>query len=278
MAFLDSVIGDRMPTARTYLEAIQRVIRACGQDAPTSITGELPNHVTRAKAAVDDALQRVYNACLWDFRGRWAYLKLENNTMWYRLPADFAARKSEGLVLKDTTESALGDVNNWGPIRFIEYNRFMGYYPDLVTPDATSAGEPNLGYRTRLIAVLADHVGVPLNYTIFGDFLGVYPIPNESLEDESRNSFQMDIPVLFAYWGLQKDLSANDDAIPLPHNLLLPFHFIALGYYKQAMEYADFQADEGRGEGLLSVEVAKYMQKSGDQQLNLVSEGYDGGV
>ena len=79
---------------------------------------------------------------------------------------------------------------------------------------------------------------------------------------------------MMGYHILLKDLTENTDQIPLPHNLLVPHHNLALAYYKQGTEYSDFQADEMRGERQLAIEVAKFQQAAGDSQLNHVSEEY----
>jgi len=274
MAFKTGYAGDRQPAGRTYLVAVQRVIRSCGEDPPTSITGSQSNHVERAKAAVDDALQRVYNACLWDFRGRWGYLAMENNIMWYQLPADWAARATDLLTCSNVTgdEDTGGITNDYGPVRFVDYQRLIKVYPWIAIPIDTQVTETDLAQIIKM-ADLKQHQwrGVPEHFTIFGDMIGIYPIPDIDLDDEEEG-FSMNLDLLVAYWGFQKDLSLNDDMIPLPTNLLEAHHNLALSRYKQSLEYSDYVADEQRGEGMLALEVAKYLQKAGDTQFNHVSE------
>lgn len=273
MAFKTSIIGDRFPAARTYLEAVQRVVRATGLDAPSSITGAVPNHIGRAKAAVDDALQRAYNACLWDFRGRWGYLELEDDTVWYALPGDWVARATDAMVMRDSVNT-LGNYNVYGPIPYLDYKRLLGEFPDLPLPVDSQIAEGGSVYVQRVTQVRPEHRGIPKFFTIHGDLLGVWPVPHSDLEDDY--DFSMSVPWLISYWGSQKDLTENEDTIPLPQHLLVPMHWLALAYFKQSQEYGDFQADEARGEGLLANEVAKEYQKQGDAQVNMVVEGYGG--
>jgi len=270
MAFKTTWIGSRIPSGRTYLEAVARVMRACGEDAPTSVTGSPPNHVMRARGAVDDALQHVYNAALWDFRRRWAYLALEDYVMWYQLPGDWAARGSDLLVMVDTTGSGSGD-NSYPPVKFVDYGRFIKNYPDLPIPTGDQVPEGGLGYSVRVLRVLEEHTGAPEMFFIHGDHLGVYPVPSFDAETDNEN-FQIAVPLLASYWGLQKDLTTNDELIPLPVNLLEAHHNLALARYKQSLEYSDFQMDEARGERALALEVAKMLQHSQDTQTNHVSE------
>lgn len=266
MAFLDAASGAEpnptQPGARTFLDAVARVVRATGQIPPASLSAESPEHVQRAMAAVQDAYERVYHAAFWQFRRVHGWLTLEDEVAAYVLPTDFAARGGNLIQISDS------DLNNdgtnvkhqvTGPVRYVDYERLLQIQPEYRFAERRNPGE--LTERLRDARWIRENSGPPELFTIYGTSLMVYPIPSStSLPDD----WFLTVALSFPYYRKAEMLLEDSDMINIPYNLQAAHHFLSLAYYKQSQEYSDFQADEARGERQLAEQITAMNAVAGD--------------
>lgn len=262
MAFLfpaqDAQPNPALPGAKTFLDAVARVVRATGQIPPANLSAESPEHVQRAMAAVQDAYDRVYHAAFWQFRRVHAWLELEDEVAAYVLPEDFAARGGNIIQMSDYTDG--GEHRPRGPVRYVDYERLIQIQPEYRFAERRNAGP--LSERQRDQAWIREVSGGPPElFTIYGTSLMVYPVPSAT---KLPDDWSLDVLLTFPYYRRAEVLTDSSDVVNIPFNLHAAHHFLALGYYKQSQEYSDFQADEARGERHLAEQITAMNAVAGD--------------
>jgi len=265
MGFLStSTVTARIPSTRTFLQAVGRIMNACGIDAPTDLAdASAVINVKQAKNACNDALSRIWTANRWEWRMRHIFLDMDDKVFLYDLPDDFVEAGAGLMRAYDTS-----------PMTFIGYGDLMVKYPELAMADETLMTEGGTTFSDLMDEMLADNTqlgSLPTHWTITGDRLGLFPVPwqdNVDSDDWTNKS-----RLLVSYYGALKELSANADTLPIPFELYPAHHWLALAYLKQGLEYGDFTADEQRGERLLQVAVAKSRQKQADTYV-MTPEGF----
>ena len=234
MAFIsyDETGFAQMPSARTYLQAVQRVVRATGHAAPTNLGDGSPEYVLRAMTAVNDAYERVWNAARWQFRIRFTWLQLEDRVVWYRLPADWAGLASDVIQFSGIFYGGDG-IRHYtpGPLRHVMFEELADAVPNLrISPQSQTVPTPT---QTAIKnAVLEEHAGAPEVFCITGNHMMVWPPPVAG-DPKMPVDWSFDPLLLVRYVKAFIPLSANDDEILLTQELLGPLHWLALGYYKQ---------------------------------------------
>lgn len=266
MGFLSTTsVTARIPSTRTFLQAVGRVMNGCGLSAPTTLTDASATvNIRMAKNAVNEALSRIWTAARWDWRARHIFLDMDDKVFLYDLPNDFVESGAGIMRPYDTS-----------PMGFIDYSNLMIKYPELAMADETLMTEGGTTYSDLMDTMLADNTqlgSLPTHWTITGDRMGLFPVPwqaNVDSDDWTNKS-----RLLVSYFGALKELSADADTLPVPFELYPAHHWLALSYFKQGLEYKDSQIDENRGERFLQIAVAKNKQKGGDQGFILTPEGF----
>jgi len=260
MAFLQTTgkpTALRQPVALTFPKAVDRVTTACGL-APV-VTVESPSkHVQIAMAAVNDATTRVFTAAKWQWSTRWAYLRMEDGVFGYQLPADYA-RYGKGL--------ANSNPNRDLPMQYVGYDYLVSQYPQLAVVSGVESAELNLGDLSQVLQQVSANDslnGRPVAWSVEGSRLFLFPIPQDSYYTERGEFFDEDGLWLFSYHPTMKRMTVDTDTLPIPYDLHMIVHWLALGYFKQALEYPDATADENRGEGLLRTAIVKNKQATND--------------
>lgn len=234
----------RQPSARTLAGMVDQIMTASGIPAPGVVTSP-SKHTTVAVSSINQAMSRIWTAAKWDWRVRWVQFEMEDLVFMYELPADFA-------------EYCVGPVrisDRFGLMHF-PYEKLMASFPDLHW--ATNAAMTEAGLLT--IQDIAeqfeerDYYDKPRYWGIRGSQMYLFPIPSESSYADSVE-WNYEKAGMFAYYTSYNDLVNSADELLVPPALINSVFFLANAYFKQAFEYPDFQADEQRGERLLSLAV-----------------------
>lgn len=247
MGFLKTAaVTARIPSTRTFLQSVQRIINAVQETQPSSLTS--PSlRTTQAMNACNEALVRIWTANRWRWRYRWIYLDMEDTVFMYELPDDF-----------DQDGSTLMRVNDWTPMPYTDYHRLMQQHPQLAIADPTIYSEGGASFIARIATMIGDDAslgGIPDTWSIVGDYVALFPVPWDA--DVDSDDWDEKERMMMGYYGSVKELSAATDTLPIPTDLYSAHHWLSLAYLKEAMSYQDFQADEARGERLLKVAVAR---------------------
>lgn len=244
-----TMAGDRQPSGRTLPEAVDRIMSSCG--FPSVGTVESPTkNITMAVGCVNDALEIIWSAANWRWRYRWVLFNYEDKRFLYDLPADFVLAGSSFLCMAHKF-----------PMVFVDYHDLVAKHPQIAfVPQVQQVTDGGLTYAGRILAFFSDPetsglTGIPSKWTIVGNQLGLFPVPNSDVVDSTEFSTRMFN--VMGYSGSFNRLSSNSDTMPLPPELLAAHHFIALGMFKQALEFPDYAADERRGSSLLRREVTR---------------------
>jgi hypothetical protein len=238
-----SDIAIRQPSTKTFVEAVDNLLISCGHSAVGSLLAP-SKHTLAAMGAVNNACERIWTANQWEWRHNWVNFSMESSVMFYELPADYE-EYSSGPV----------SVGNRIGLTMTSYEHLVSAVPDMYDMpgyeklglDATSGLAAQKAAEIMSVMVDRNYHGKPTHWGIKGRFMFLWRVPDESLYDD----FELEGRMLFGYYRAYKTLTLSEDEIPLPPALHNAMHFLALGYYKQVFEYADFSVDEQRGEGLL---------------------------
>lgn len=243
-------VGDaleRQPNQRLFKTQVGRIMSACGLPDPETVESPLDQTIT-AIANVNDALEVVWNATMWEWRKKQIYFEMDTTEGYYDLPPDFHMFTREGAI-----SGFRGEIG----LPYADWAHLMTQYPWLVLgPDDVSPAD--IGMGGLLVEMIEDNdgYGIPQFYSLTRGKLVLFPFPDSS-KYASADDWERDRLMLFSYFASFRTLSTDTDEIPLPHELLPALHFISLAFFKQAYEYPDFGADEQRGFAFLKAEVSK---------------------
>ena len=251
MAFLvGTATTDRLPASKRFIDAVNDCFSACGYPEIGSIGAPTKNGRVMI-SAVNSALERIYTANGWDWRLNWITLELEDGKMFYELPGDFAWFNTPPVGLHS-------DVY---PMRVTMYEELVRMFPDImIIPDATVVefgAEAGVTAVQEYSANLEDHSGVARYWCIRGNQLIVYPVPDEAEYVQNGAAFDAAKFYMMSYFSSYRRISEDATLLPISADLYNCMKYLAMGYYKQALEHPDFQADEQRGERYLSQAVAR---------------------
>ena len=215
---------------RTFSNVVDRLMAACGDTRPGTVVGP-SDRAKLAMEAANEAVDRVYNKARWLFRFKWARIDLVEDTMWYDLPDDF-----------DQPATNISSYSEEVTIKYLEWSQLLEKYPKLRAFDSTFASDAiAIGQQ----ALLTEYFGTPTLFTLTSESVGLFKIPNEAFVDANT----------YLYWSYYRnpvEMVADNDVLDLPKQFWLAHFYIALGKYKQNLEYDDYVADEQRGEGYLN--------------------------
>lgn len=197
-----------------------------------------------AVASVNDALSEIWSRTQWPFRLGSHVVVLQENTMWYEMPSDFAEVHYDiprdgayaSLTYKDFSEIA--SENPW----FLLYPPGFGSLSTLV---AARAEERHFGQPQHYTSLYADGV----------DLVGFFPAP----DSDYIASVTSAVPVL--YYRSAPELVDGQSEVPVPQNLVPACKYLALSYVKQSREHQDFQADEVRAERYIQREMNRIARR-----------------
>ena len=222
---------------RTFLSCVQRIVAASGETRPGSLVSPT-DRVYRAMMAVNNAYDRIWNAAKWPFRHVPQEIALVANKMWYELPEDFQRIK---------TPPCYNSGN--GKLTYLDYEVLLGQHPDIRSFPPGGDGQS--------LTTIAQHTsnsyfGIPSIYTLDGNgYLGLFLVPSAD--------FIADQPYLqYRYWRVQPSLFDDGDVLEFPKELWYAHHLLALGEYKQMLEYSDSVNDLAMGEAKLNEAIAMY--------------------
>jgi len=230
---------------RTYLQAVNKVIKDTGKGEVATLAGP-SRHVSIAMSAVEDARDRVFYKTKWDFRRAFFEITLVEFQVWYELPADYQ-RLASPISLNRTT----------GMITYMEYEDMLLNWPDLrMFPPGSGVG----GILSLTQALAQTHnMGESNTCTSLNGYIALLPVPNDTFVDREG--------ILYAtYWKQAPPLTADISDIGLPRELWECAHLLALGKFKKALEYSDWETDWADG----MRELRKESGESRDPQDNNV--------
>jgi len=230
---------------RTYLEAVQKLMGGCGLDRATSLDGADRN-TTRAMEAVQSALYEIWYEAQWDFRFKWGTHELVAKTMWYELPEDFDQPGTECGVHKQV----------W-PITYKHYEWLLEQYPYIRNIPAEFSDSSLTDEADEI-----DHSGQTGYWTIKGGYLGLVPAPSADHITATSDK------VVYGYYKHFVEPVEGGDELGISRELYPAHHYIALGQFKQMLEWSDFKVSEDRGRFLLAKQTVRHQKKYfGDSQL-----------
>ncbi len=243
-----SITSARQPSSRTFLQAVELIMRSCGMPTPGSVDNP-DTRTSQAMSAVNLALDRVWYFMPWSWRIGWAYLNWGEYQMMYPLPGDWDQPYGCLLTLK-TEDNVANEL-----IRIVPYAEILEHYPMLRIPANAQIAEGGLDEVSKVVSMLGDEglLGKPKYAFIVGGQMGFLPVPGDGIVE----GFDIDCPALVKYFYRRKELTENTDPLAVPHDLYGAVHFLALGYFKQYSEYGDWQHDEARGERYLAEQAGK---------------------
>lgn len=229
-------VVQQTPGTRTYLEAVKRIVAACGQNEPATLSSPSLT-VRRAMRAVEDARDQIYYKARWKFRRDFFPVDLVANQMWYELPEDFDDFAS-GISVNDVTP----------PLAFIEWERLLQEYPWLRSYPP-GAGIMDLTLVLQLSAQ-DQAFGIPSVYTQWGlDYVGLMRIPDADYVDAQ-------VKLVGSYWRSPASLVSDSDSIDLSRDLWKCHTMLAQASLKEALEFKDWRDDEALGQQFLRDAVA----------------------
>lgn len=225
--------------ARTLQQAVDLILRGIGEQ-PGTVNSAIQSQGKRTAKAVDavnDALAEIWGRAKWDFRLAWHPLILATGNSWYNAPDDFAEFAFDLPTFAATS-----------PIEYQDWRKFIEENPWCRAVDV-SAGGFGITWATQSSSD-ARNTGTPRIYSIFADRLFLYPSPDAAFMATNPS-------IALGYYRSSPEVAEPDDDIALPKGLLNAHKFLSLCFLKQALEYADFQADEGRAERYIAKELSR---------------------
>lgn len=226
---------------RTYLQAVNKVLKDTGKGSAASLLNPSA-HVSIAMSAVEDARDKVYYRTKWDFRRGFFEIALAEYQVWYELPADYQKLASPISLNRAT-----------GMITYMNYEDMLLNWPDLrMFPPGSGVG----GAEAVVQALAQTHnMGESNTCTSLNGYLGLMPMPDEDFVDLEGTLYA-------TYWKQAPVLTGDNSDIGLPRELWECSHLLALGKFKKALEFGDWETD--RAEGM--VELRKESGESKDPQ------------
>lgn len=232
------VVVGSSPGNRTFVQAVDRIIRDIGESGVATLLSPSPRTST-AMRAVEDARDEVYYKTMWKFRRGLFEVELVENQMWYDLPADF--HKLATFVSRNSTDDLI-----W----FKTYDDIMLEFPNLrMFPPGTGVATGDSDTQAQ---AQTNTIGTPRYCTDYMGYLGLMPMPNaDFVALEGR---------LYAhYWKHAPALASDYDDIGLPRELWSAHHHLALSKLKKAVEYSDWEADRAIGQRELFTASASHV-------------------
>lgn len=269
MAFTNVADTSRIPRSRTFIEAVARVKRACGMPDPADlVTPEKSTLI--AMAAVQDAVDMVWSAARWSWRIASRLFYFENNAAVYDLPEDWQEAHGDPVQLDIDSYQTSSEEFAITRVSFTELIAKLPQSIFAVPLEEVQAGG-GLAALNQVQSMATDerYAGRPKVWAIHGDKIVFFPIPNEDLAGEG---WSVSAPIAFFYYMTMPKLEQESDMIPLPPELLNAAHYLALGMFKQALEYGDFQYDEARGLNMLRDAVTREQMRRGDDARFVIEE------
>jgi len=213
----------------TFCEAVDQLLLFIGEEAAGTLVN--PSRRTmQAMTSVREARNEVWYEARWPWRRGYLRVNLVDGQMWYELPEDFGGFNT-GL-------SKLADED---PLPYITYERLIEKYPNI---RAFPPGETVVDLSTvgQLAGQVSDGVnyGEPICYTDMSGYIGLMPIPDAP--------FVADEPALYCtFWRNAPPLTADEDDLAVPAEILGTVMTIAQGRLKIAVEFADGPMDQAKG-------------------------------
>lgn len=239
------IIVSQTTEPRTLLTAVQRVLTANGQPAPATVDTVSPT-TEKAVQAVNDAQDEIYAHALWSWRFKWLVLDIVGEQMWYLLPDDFGEMAAD-IPFKGATSQIDG----------ISYQELCDRYPDLrhYPPDS---GVDLSVFVDGLSST--EYLGTPKYYSVWAGHLALVPRPDDEYVEDQVGQ------IVGGYYRVAQELYADSDIIDMPKPMWRIHHNLANAYYKQYMEYSDWQATEQRA--LSQLQRAVQMDKKVGKTVN----------
>jgi hypothetical protein len=230
---------------RTLLTAVKRILTANGHPEPTTVDNAT-GVVQKAVQAVNDAQDEIYVQTQWQWRFKWWPIELMDSVMWYPVPDDFGEMAVD-IPFKDATSQIDG----------ISYHDLCDKYPYMRHYPTDSGVDLSLIVEA---SASDKYIGSPKLYTVWAGHLGLIPRPDAEYVTEQGGS------IVGGYYKIAQDLYGDSDAIDMPKPMWRIHHNLANAYYKQYMEFSDWQATEQRA--LAQLQKAVTMDKKTTRTVN----------
>ena len=186
--------------------------------------------------AVNDAIEIIYAAAKWPWREKHLEITTIENTMWYEVPDDF-----DLISTAPRYDSVVGRLSYLPIAELYHRNQELR-----ATPPGTS-----VSLATAIQHLSHTYFGTPNVYSLTSDAVGLFPIPDAD--------FIADQPtLLLSYYRHPVELVADNDLVDMPKNLWFAHHQLALGLYKQVLEFSDADRNLGAGQGKLNEQIATH--------------------
>lgn len=228
------IVVEETVEERTFLAAVQKVMKQCGLSDPGTVVSPDAN-TSRAMEAVVDALREIWFFAAWDFKNTWMKVQMEADLMWYELPTNWG----------EPAVDHLGENRTLYPLKYTPYETLVDRYPYVRNIPAPYVG---LTLATQMAADAArdDYHGAPRQWTIWGGYLGLFPIPTaEYIAGDGGY-------LVGTYRKAFTEPVADADSIYISGDLYHVQHSLALGLFKEMMEWDDAYATLGRARGQLA--------------------------
>lgn len=223
---------------KTLLDCVAGILRSIGVAPPGSLVGADRNVISAAEY-VNEAAELIWYWTDWHWKVRSFELALLDeegaSSAWYPLPNDFHEIYTQPLA----PYGAL-------PITYVPYDELTRTLPGFRFPVPDFESEAMFNERQG-----AEHLyGPPQLYTVYDEWLGLYPIPSlEYCQEVER--------LMVNYYPVYRRMLDEGDRLPIAPALEPAHTRLSRGLYKQSYEHSDAKIDTDIGMGLLQRATAR---------------------
>jgi len=231
---------------RTFLQAVQELLASVGMPDPGTLTGADKNTAI-AMGCVNRAAHMIWDWTDWHWKRAFHIFDIEALQPWYPLPEGF----------EEVTGEPLGPFRTHR-IMYRDYNDILAAAPGyrFLPP-----GDTDLEMIEEMQEA-EQYQGVPNVYSVVGDWLVLYPMPNADFVTSASR-------LVMNYIGSYRPLFGDSDVLPFPGALYSAHHFLCTGLFKQGLEYTDAAADQATGIELLKKVTARKTRYGQEQFTSL---------